>query len=219
MPRPRIHDLDNLLDAAEKLAVESGAAAVTVRALSDLTSVSNGAIYHAFGSRAGLVGSAWLRAARRFLDLQAAAVDAAFLDREPSGDAAEAVVAAADAPAKFLIASPVSGRFLLTVRRSELLGSTEIPDTIAADLRTLDASVADVLRRLSHAMWGRADRESVRVIRDCVVELPGALLLRGARTPDPAVRERLAAAVRAILALPLPESSNTPAALNHLAHQ
>src|SRR5699024_2059965 len=30
MPRPRVHDLDQLLDAAERLAAESGAAAVTV---------------------------------------------------------------------------------------------------------------------------------------------------------------------------------------------
>jgi len=209
MPRPRIHDLDLLLDAAETLAVESGAGAVTVRRLSELTTVSNGAIYHAFGSRAGLVGSAWLRAARRFLDVQNTAIDAV-TGQKPREGAVEAVVAAADAPAKFLLESPVSGRFLLTVRRGELLGSADIPDSIADDLRKLDTSIADLLRQLSDSMWGRVDQESVRVIRDCVVELPGALLLRGARTPDPAVRERLAVAVRAILALPLPELSTTP---------
>ncbi|WP_156519289.1 helix-turn-helix domain-containing protein, partial [Rhodococcus sp. EPR-134] len=75
MPRPRVHDLDTLLDAAEKLAATAGPSAVTVRAVSDATGVSNGAIYHAFGSRSGLVGSAWLRAARRFLALQQSRVD------------------------------------------------------------------------------------------------------------------------------------------------
>ena len=203
MPRPRIHDLDLLLDAAEQLAVESGAASVTVRALSEATSVSNGAIYHAYGSRAGLVGSVWLRAAQRFLALQSTSVDSVF-DTHPPRDASDAVVAAADAPAAFLLEYPQSGRFLLAVRRSELIGSDDIPEQIAESLRALDTSITDLLIRLSRAVWDRSDRVAVAVIRECIVELPGAMLLRGERTPDPAVRERLAAAVRAVLAVPLP---------------
>lgn len=185
MPRPRVHDLDQLLDAAERLAVESGAAAVTVRALSDLTGVSNGAIYHAFGSRAGLVGRAWLRAARRFLDLQRDMVEAALAGGDPSEAAAGAVVAAADAPAQFVLDHPSSGRFLLTVRRSELLGSADLPADVAAELQDLDHGLTDLFVKLSRALWSRADRAAVDVIRDCVVELPNALLLRGRRTPTP----------------------------------
>ncbi|RVW03700.1 TetR/AcrR family transcriptional regulator [Rhodococcus spongiicola] len=210
MPRPRVHDLEQLMDAAEKLAVDSGPAAVTVRALSELTSVSNGAIYHAFGSRAGLVGQVWLRAAQRFLTMQNGAVDAA-LELGTGQDAAiEAVVAAADAPARFLLDAPVSGRFLLTVRRNELLGAGDLSNDLAADIRNLDDTLAELFVRLSRAMWHRADRNAVDVIRDCVVELPGALLLRGRRTPDAAVRQRLAAAVHALLALepPLPLSTS-----------
>lgn len=194
------------MDFTEQLAVDTGAAAVTVRALSELTSVSNGAIYHAFGSRAGLVGRVWLRAAQRFLVVQSEAVDAVLSHESAPGAAIDAVIAAADAPARFLLEFPLSGRFLLTVRRSELLGANDIPTEIANDLRALDTSIAGLLVRLSLAMWDRADREAVAVIKDCVVELPTALLLRGQRTPDPAVRERLAAAVRAVLALPPPES-------------
>ena len=51
-------------------------------------------IYHAFGSRGGLVGRAWVRAARRFLALQKQVVDA---EDEP----VRAVIAAADAPPVF----------------------------------------------------------------------------------------------------------------------
>ena len=76
MPRPQVYDRDAMLDAAEELAVEGGVKAVTIRAVSDLAGVSNGAIYHAFGSRGGLVGRAWMRAARRFLTMQRQAVDA-----------------------------------------------------------------------------------------------------------------------------------------------
>ncbi|MDV6299467.1 helix-turn-helix domain-containing protein [Dietzia maris] len=212
MPRPRVHDLDQLLDAAERLAAESGAAAVTVRALSDLTGVSNGAIYHAFGSRAGLVGRAWLRAARRFLDLQRDMVEAVLAGGDPSEAAADAVVAAADAPAQFVLDHPSSGRFLLTVRRSDLLGSADLPADVAAELRELDHGLTDLFVMLSRALWGRADRASVDVIRDCVVELPNALLLRGRRAPTPVVRDRITVCVRAVLALGPPAASPPPTA-------
>lgn len=217
MPRPRSHDLDALLDAAQQLAAESGAAAVTVRALSDRTSVSNGAIYHAFGSRAGLLGRVWLRAARRFLAVQQEAVDVALADtggadrtaRTGGADrtvgidrAVEAVLAAADAPGVFLNEYPVAGRLLLTVDRAELLGSEELPPDLAHDLVGVDASLTALFIRLSRALWNRADGVAVSIIKDCVVEIPTALLLRGGRTPDRFARQRVAVAVRAILTLP-----------------
>ncbi|MFI2230528.1 TetR/AcrR family transcriptional regulator [Nocardia testacea] len=209
MPRPRVHALDPLMDAAERLAIESGPAAVTVRALSEATSVSNGAIYHAFGSRAGLMGQVWLRAAQRFLALQHQAVDRALAAGNSHADAIEAVVVAADTPAEFLLQQPASGRFLLTVPRRELLGSSEIPDDIAEQLRQLDQTLTELFVNLSRSVFDRADREAVAVIRDCVVQLPTALLLRGRRNPDPTMRQRLAAAVRAVLAVPLPSAAAT----------
>ncbi|MEV4208421.1 hypothetical protein [Nocardia salmonicida] len=92
--------------------------------------------------------------------------------------------------------------------RRELLGSNEIPDDIAEELRRLDQTLSELFVNLSRRVFDRADREAVAVIRDCVVELPTALLLRGRRNPDPAVRQRLAAAVRGVLAQPL--STTTP---------
>lgn len=197
------------MDAAERLAIEYGPAAVTVRALSEATSVSNGAIYHAFGSRAGLMGQVWLRAAQRFLALQHQAVDRALAAGNSHADAIEAVVVAADTPAEFLLQQPASGRFLLTVPRRELLGSSEIPDDIAEQLRQLDQTLTELFVNLSRSVFDRADREAVAVIRDCVVQLPTALLLRGRRNPDPTMRQRLAAAVRAVLAVPLPSAAAT----------
>jgi AcrR family transcriptional regulator len=192
------------MDVAEHMAVESGPSAVTVRALSDATSVSNGAIYHAFDSRAGLMGRVWLRAAQRFLTLQREAVDRAMTTDPIREYGVDAVVAAADAPAEFLAQQPVSGRFLLSVSRQELLGSNELPGEIAAELRQLDQTLTELFVDLARGVFDRADRDAVSVIRDCVVELPTALLLRGRRNPDPAVRQRLAAAVRAVLGVPLP---------------
>lgn len=192
------------MDAAERIAVDAGPAAVTVRALSEVTAVSNGAIYHAFGSRAGLMGRVWLRAAQRFLALQRQAVERASAAGATPEHAIEAVVAAADTPAEFLLQQPLSGRFLLTVSREELLGAGELPGDIAEELRRLDRSLVELFVDSARRVFDRADHEAVAVIRDCVVELPTALLLRGRRDPDPAVRRRLAAAVRAVLAQPLP---------------
>lgn len=190
MPRPQVYDRDAMLDAAEELAVVGGVKAVTIRAVSDRAGISNGAIYHAFGSRGGLVGRAWVRAARRFLALQQRAVDA---EDQPL----RAVVAAADAPAVFSEQYPSSARLLLGTRREELIG--EAPAEVQAELRALDTDLRGLLIRLSIAMWDRKDAASVALIEDCVVGLPTGLMLRRSMPPTDDARRRLAAAVQAIL--------------------
>src|SRR5271156_5729812 len=107
MPRPRVHEPDQVLDAVESLAVKSGPAAVTIRAISAAVGVSNGALYHTFGSRSGLMGRAWLRAGRRFLGVHNNLVDKALSTSGPQAPVA-AVVAAADAPAAVATQDPDS---------------------------------------------------------------------------------------------------------------
>ncbi len=204
VPRPRIHSIDDLLDATERIAVDEGPAAVTVRAVSQVTGTSNGAIYHAFGSRGAMVGRAWLRAAERFLAMQRDAVDAAFAAAAPIRAAAvNAVVAAADTPAVFAERFPESSRLVLGVRREDLLGP-DVPDDVADAMAGVDAMLVALFILLSRALWDREDGRAVQVVEDCVVGLPTGLLLRGRRRPDAAARSRLEAAVRAILALDPP---------------
>lgn len=179
----------------ELLAAESGPAAVTIRAISDATGVSNGALYHSFGSRAGLVGRAWLRAGHRFLAAQGELIDAAL-----DGDPAAAVVAAAEAPAVFAEQHPHSSQLVLTVRREELLGP-DTPAEIAAQLRDLDRLLVEAMIRLARALWDRKDAAAVDAITMCIVDLPTAILLNRNRIHDPDARERLRAAVRAALAV------------------
>ncbi|MER2221930.1 MAG: TetR/AcrR family transcriptional regulator, partial [Rhodococcus sp. (in: high G+C Gram-positive bacteria)] len=170
--------------------------------------------YHAFGSRSGLVGSAWLRAAQRFLALQQSRVDDALADPSPTS-AVSAVVAAAEVPAVFALDYPQSALLLLTIQRDELLG-TDVPADIAEKLTQLDRSLVDLFIRLSTALWGRTDGRAVEAIEACVVGLPTGLLIHpaaradGWRVPDAAARARLNAAVRAVLSLdpPLPQSRN-----------
>jgi len=197
MPRPQVYDRDAMLDAAEQLAAEGGVTAVTIRAVSERAGISNGAIYHAFGSRGGLVGRAWVRAARRFLALQREAVDA-------EDDPVRAVVAAADTPAVFSEQYPSSARLWLSIPRDELIG--EAPSDVQADLRALESELRDMLIRLSVAMWDRKDAASVAVIEDCIVGLPTGLMLRRPMPPTADTRRRLAAAVEAILSIKLGDS-------------
>ncbi|BBX47708.1 TetR/AcrR family transcriptional regulator [Mycobacterium cookii] len=197
MPRPRVYEPDQVLDAVESLAVASGPTAVTIRAISAAVGVSNGALYHTFESRSGLMARAWIRAGRRFLAVQNALVDRALVDGDPQAPVA-AVVAAADAPAVFAERYPDSSKVLLTVSREELLDS-DLPDDIAIELRDLDRLLVGLLIRLAVGLWDRKDSRAVDTITTCIVDLPTAILLRRNRLANPTAREHLRASVRAVL--------------------
>ena len=186
-----------MLDAAESLAVAAGPAAVTIRAISSTVGVSNGALYHTFGSRAGLLARAWIRAGRRFLLAQNALVDAAL--GTPGREAGiEAVVAAADAPAVFAEQHPDSCRLLLTAPREALL-EPELPDEIGGEIADLEAQLVQLMIRLARAVWDRKDAAAVDTITICIVDLPTAILLRRDRLHSTTARSQLRAAVRAVL--------------------
>ena len=197
MPRPRVYEPGRVLDAVESLAVASGPAAVTIRGISAAVGVSNGALYHSFGSRSGLVGHAWLRAGRRFLTVQNSLVDRALSETSPR-DPVAAVVAAADAPVVFAEQYPDSSKLLLTVRRDELLNS-DLPDEIATELSDLDRMLVSLMIRLAVNLWDRKDARAVDAITTCIVDLPTAILLRRDRLDSATAREHLRVAVRAIL--------------------
>lgn len=217
MPRPRTHDPDAVLDAAESLAVRGGPAAVTIRAVAAATGVSNGALYYTFGSRSGVLGRAWLRAAQRFLAVQNELVEAAAGSESDSGagesksaarqlDSAadavrdEAIVAAAEAPSVFAERFPDSSRLLLTVSREQLLGE-DLSEDVATEVRAAERALIDLLVRLAQRRWGRRDRRAVEVLTTCLVDLPTAILIRRERIAEPFAREQLRAAVRAVLAV------------------
>ncbi|CRZ17408.1 TetR/AcrR family transcriptional regulator [Mycolicibacterium neworleansense] len=200
MPRPRVYDPDAVLDAAESLAVCSGPASVTIRALSDAVGLSNGALYHSFGSRAGLLGQAWLRAGRRFLALQREQVAAA-------RQGVDAIAAAAYAPVIFAERHPSSARLLLQIRRDQVLGE-DLPAELAEQTRDLEKQLVDLMIELATAAWDRRDRAAVDAVTTCIVDLPTAILLRRNRLDDPTARHHLGAAVAAVLAVgPAPNPS------------
>ncbi|WP_409497368.1 TetR/AcrR family transcriptional regulator [Amycolatopsis sp. cmx-11-12] len=199
MARPRVHDLDRLLDAAERLVVDVGPRGVTVRSLAAAAGVSNGTIYHAFGSLGALMARVWLRAASDFLDFQ---TELAGQEADPVA----AAIAAADAPAAFAARRPEAARLLITVKKEHLLGP-QVPDDLAGALVALDKRLVTLLVRLADRLWGRRDARAVEVLTTCVVDLPTALFLRPFTEGEPIsedLRGRLSAAVHAVLLLPPP---------------
>ena len=197
MPRPRVYEPDQVLDAVESLTVASGPAAVTIRAISAAVGVSNGALYHTFGSRAGLIGRAWLRAGRRFLDLQNAQVEGALSATGPQA-AIAAVAAAADAPVGFAERYPNSSKVLWAVSAEELIAS-DLPEGVAAELNDLHRLLIGLMIRLAVNLWDRKDAAAVDTITTCIVDLPTAIVLRRNGLGDPTARQQLRAAVRAVL--------------------
>lgn len=201
MPRPRVYDPDVVLDAVETLVVTSGPAAATIRAISEAVGLSNGALYHSFGSRAALLGQTWVRAGRRFLALQREMVDAA-------GSGADGIVAAARAPAVFAEQHPASARLVLQIRREDTL-SDDLPAPLAAELVDLEKQLVDLMIQLSITAWDRRDRAAVDTVTTCIVDLPTAILLQRNRLASTAAQDHLNAAVRAVLAVgPPPKGSS-----------
>jgi len=197
VPRPRVYEPDQVLDAVESLVKASGPDAVTIRAISAAVGVSNGALYHTFGSRSGLIGRAWLRACRRFLDVQNALVDQALSATGPQASVG-AVIAAADAPVVFAEQYPASSKVLWALSGEELLDS-DLPDGVAAELNDLHRLLVGSMIRLAVNLWDRKDARAVDTITTCIVDLPTAILLLRDRLANPTAHEHLRASVRAVL--------------------
>ena len=203
MGRPRAHQPDDLLDHARDLWAELGAGGLTIRALAERSGASNGAIYHAFGSRGSLVLQVWARAAEVFLDHQEVVVEQALAD----GDPRDAVVAAALAPASYADGDPAGGRVLLGLMDGGADGALDTLDLTADErerLRRHRRRISALIDRLAAQVWPAAAGEEHRrhartLVRYCLVDLPGSLLLTRERWGDPLPRRALAHAVRGVL--------------------
>ena len=204
MGRPRQYDLDDLLGHARDLWIGRGVDGLTIRALSSASGASNGAVYHAFGSRAGLLARVWAQEAGRFLAFQRDRVREAMLE----GDATAALVAAALAPATYATSNADGARLLLVATADDLLVA-DLDDAGRTQLLELQKELGALLIDLASALWGRRDGAAVAVVRHCVVALPGALLLESRDLADPLAAHSLENAVRGIasVAPPGPERS------------
>lgn len=204
MARRRLHALDNLLDAAERLVISSDPAGFTLRGLAAEAGVPNGSIYHAFHSRDELLAKLWLRATARLGAIMNDAVPAATDDPGPTA-ARQAVVDMALAPVVLARQHPASAQLFFAQRRDQLFSTDLTPET-AGELTQVHERFVARLVLLARGVWDRADRIAVDAITACVVDVPGGMLRRSlleGRPVDEATEHRIEAAVRAVLAVPL----------------
>ena len=199
MGRPRQHDLDELLGHARNLWIERGIGGLTIRALSSASGASNGAVYHAFKSRDGLLARVWADEGRRFLTFQRDRVEEAMQE----GGATSALVTAALAPAAYAETNADGARLLLAATADDLL-TAELDEEARTQLLELQSELGVLIVALASALWDRHDRAAVTLVRHCVVTLPGGLLLQAKKITDPIARHALEHSVRGIAAVAPP---------------
>lgn len=203
MTSPRLQEHDYVLDSTEDLIAQDGIEAVTIRALTKATGVSNGAIYRTFESRGGLLGLVWIRAERRFLDQLISLVEEA--KSKPGSEPLDAVYAAAETSLLYPTRYPGSSACLMTVNRDDVV-SQPMPLEIAEQLKALERELADVMAQLAQGLWQRSDAVAVDLIATCIVDLPKWIAARSQRYSMPILRDYLRAALRSVLEIGPPSA-------------
>lgn len=193
MPRPVIHQPDDVLDAVRDLVIEAGPRAVGIRAIAQRSGAPSGSLYHRFGSREELLAHAWLRAVKRFQD--------GFLRALGAPDPREAALGAVAWAVEFALASPDDTRLLLEHSRLALLqGEPQQP--IAEALARINDPIVSAVGRLAAGLYGSEAPEAVERVFYAVIDLPVAVLRRHlhAGTLNDRTTRSLQSAVSALLA-------------------
>jgi AcrR family transcriptional regulator len=189
----QVFSTEAILDAAREVVVTRGARGATVEAISKEAGVPVGSIYHRFDSLAELLARTWLRAARRSQE-RALAVPVS-LERP-----LESAVAVARAMYDHCLEQPEDTLLLDALTRAELL-SMEL-GALRGEMEGVNERIETLMAGLARALFGRADRRTRDLVLLALVDMPHGFahrqLASGTRTP--ARRERLPAAVRAVLA-------------------
>ena len=175
-----------MLDAVRGVVLDHGVRAATIAAISARSGAPSGSLYHAFGSRHGLLAAVWCRATRRAQESWLAAGQA------HPGDPVEAGVAMALAGLGFARESPED------VRVPTVLRPADFAD-VAIDLEVHNKPLRDGVGTLAARLGGPDAAVRVHL---AALEIPyGALQMRleaGAGLP-PSLDRHVAAAARAVL--------------------
>ena len=194
MGRPQEVDLDALLGHAREIWMAEGSKAVTIRALSQRSGVSNGAIYHHFSSRSHLLARVWAREAEQFRTFQRDRIDAARAAGEPE----DTVVAAALATGDYATVPGAAVR-VLSASRPDTLRTDVVPEDLRAELVQHRRTAAALVAELARDVWGRDDDVACTLVRNCVVDIPARILMSSRKVNDPLARYAIEHAVRGVL--------------------
>lgn len=182
---------DDILDAARAVVAQRGPRAVTLQTVAAAARATNGSIYHRFRSVDDLIARVWLRAARR---CQEAALG---VDADDDGVAVAVALAIYD----FCLAEREDALLLGAFRPADL-AALQLSPEVAAQLAEANAPVEGLLRDVARRTRGSARRADREVLELACIDVPYGFARRhldGTTTPPPADRQRLEAAVRAVL--------------------
>ena len=195
MARPQLVDIDALLNHARSIWVAEGQDAVTIRALSARSGVSNGAIYHHFSSRTHLLAQIWAREAGAFRAFQREQIQNA----RDSGSPEDTVVAAALSTGGYADVKGAAVRVLLA-SRPDSLAADGVPEDVVKELRRHRASAATLIADLAEEVWGSSDKTARKLMRNCVVDIPARIFLAAEKPNDKLARYAIENAVRGVVA-------------------
>ncbi|MGX8904302.1 TetR family transcriptional regulator [Streptomyces netropsis] len=184
MARPPRFDLDQLLDAAVRLAAASGPAGVTMSAVAKEVGAPSGSVYHRFAGRTVLLAEVWLRTVEHFQEGWFAALEGEADPRRSGSAAARHVVA-------WSRAHPQEAALLLYGARD--FGRAEWPGEQADRADRGHRRVRDAVAGLATAL-GATDTAARERVSLAVIDLPLSLVRRHLRAGEvlPAHAEDLA---------------------------
>jgi AcrR family transcriptional regulator len=171
MVRPVKYDTDELLDAAVRLAAESGPAALTMSAVAAAVGAPSGSMYHRFAGRPALLAEVWLKAI--------AAFQAGYVDALGTADPLTAAVVAARYVVEWSQANPAYTA-ILSYSAADF-GSADWPDEATARLEVSNRRTMRAVRALARRL-GATKRADVDRVTVAVLDLPYGLVRRHLRT-------------------------------------
>jgi AcrR family transcriptional regulator len=188
----RVFSTDEILDAAREIVVERGARAATVEAIAKAAAVPVGSIYHRFDSIDELLARVWLRAVRLS---QQAALKVALTTEEPLLGAEAVALAMYD----HCLANRAETLLLDSLSRAEL--TARAPASLKPELEQVNVDIEARMAEFARSVFGRADARARNLVLLALVDLPHGFAHRelSSGRATPARRERLPAAVRAVL--------------------
>ncbi|WP_332642524.1 TetR/AcrR family transcriptional regulator [Aeromicrobium sp.] len=192
MGRPQEVDVEALLAHARAIWVSGGMRAVTIRALSERSGVSNGSIYYHFASRDDLLAQVWAAESLAFRAFRQEQIESA----RQGGHGQEAVIAAALATGGYADVKGAAAR-VLVASRPDSVSPEGVPSQLVKVLSQHRALTDELVADLAQEVWNRNDEAALRLMRNCVVDIPARIFMSAGN--DPLARYAIEQAVRGVL--------------------
>ncbi|OHU79170.1 TetR/AcrR family transcriptional regulator [Mycobacteroides chelonae] len=193
MGRKAQYTADDILDAALALVTSGGPPAATASAIRRILGAPSGSIYHRFASRDELMARLWLRSIARYQNGILAALCLPDLD--------DALTATIDHAFDWTAANRNEAQLLLQYEKADLVAHW--PDTLAAELTTLNSRVRTALREYTGHRFGAITPELIDKTMFALIDMPYAAVRRhlpNRGEPAPWLRQFVRASARELLA-------------------